>query len=352
MVKARLLKIKHQKFMKTSEFKRNSLILLVLVAFTIFRPVHLYAQGKEAIKVNDKEVLSAVALYDKEDYQKAKALLESIISKNDKNADAHYALGMVLLKLKKVDDAEDEVKSAIEINSKVADYHFGLAKIYMVQVNSASIFSKMSIAGHIKDELIAALNIDPNHKLALANLTGYYTQAPSVAGGDLDKAQELAARLLKIDEKQARIFLVQIYLGKNNNDKALEEANNLVKLDEYRGRMMLIQVLKKQNDLVKVEEQYKMIESKYGTNPDYFNFYNDYGYFLLGQKRVDEAIDKFKKQVQLAPKNANAHDSLGEGYLAKNMLKESLAEYKKALELNPNLKSAKDKVEEIQDKLD
>ncbi|HCT30578.1 MAG TPA: hypothetical protein DIW31_07550 [Bacteroidales bacterium] len=338
--------------MKTSKLKKNGSILLILFALAIHRPAYLVAQNKETIKVSDKEVLNAVALYDKEDYQKAKVLLEAIISKNDKNADAHYALGMVLLKLNKADDAEDEAKSAIKVNSNVAEYHYGLAKVYMVQVNSASIFGKMSIAGSIKDELIAALNIDPNHRLAMISLTGYYTQAPSIAGGDLDKALELATKLLKIDEKQARVFFVQIYLSKNNNAKALEEANNLVKLDEYRGRLMLIQVLKKQPDLVKVEEQYKLIESKFGTNPDYFAFYNDYGYFLLGQKRIDEAIDKFKKQVQFAPKSANAHDSLGEGYLAKKMLKESLAEYKKALEINPKLKSAKDKIEEINDMLE
>lgn len=338
--------------MKTSKFKKSCLILLILIAFVIFKPVHLIAQGKEAIKLNDKEVLNAFAFYEKEDYQKAKASLETIVSKNDKNADAHYALGMVLLKLNKPDDAEDEVEEALKLNANIAEYHYGLAMVYMVRMNNGSMFTKMSLAGDFRDELVAALKIDPHHRLAMINLTGYYIQAPSVAGGDLDKAQELAARLLKIDEKQARVFLVQIHLGKNNNAKALEEANNLVKLDEYRGRLMLIQVLKKQSDLAKVEEQYKLIESKFGTNPDYFNLYNDYGYFLLGQKRVDEAIDKFRKQVQLAPKNANAHDSLGEGYLAKNMLKESLSEYKKALEINPNMKSAKDKVEEIQDKLD
>ncbi len=338
--------------MKNLRFKRNGLILLVLVAFTIFRPVHLYAQVKEAIKVNDIEVLNAVALYDKDDYPKAKASLDAIISKNDKNSDAHYALGMVLIKLNKADDAEDEFEEAIKLNSNNAEYHYGLARAYMVQMNNGSMFTKMSLAGDFRDELIAALKIDPNHRLAMANLTGYYIQAPSVAGGDLNKALELANRLMKLDEKQARIFLVQIYYGLNNDKKAIEEVNNVIKIDEYIGRILMIQGLKKKGESNKVEEQYKLIEAKYGNNPDYFAFFNDYGYFLLGQNRVDEAIEKLKKQVALAPKSANAHDSLGEALLKKGLLKESLAEYKKALEINPNMKSAKDKVEEIQDKLD
>ncbi len=337
--------------METTRIKRNVLLLLTFFALTILKTLPSVAQNKEAIKVNDKEVLNAVALYDKNDYQKAKASLEAIISKNDKNADAHYALGMVLIKLNKADDAEDEFEEAIKLNSSIAEYHYGLARAYMVKMNNGSMFTKMSLAGDFRDELIAALKIDPNHRLALANLTGYYTQAPSVAGGDLNKALELANRLLKFDEKQARIFLVQIYTGLNNNAKAAEQVNNLIKIDEYAGRYMLIQGLKKQGDIAKAEEQYKLIETKYGNNPDYFAFFNDYGYFLLGQNRIDEAIEKLKKQVALAPKSANAHDSLGEALLKKGLLKESLAEYKKALEINPNMKSAKDKVEEIHDKL-
>ena len=329
--------------------KRIGWLRFAAIVMIVFNNLPSSAQNKETIWVNDKDVLNAVALYDKDDYPNAKNLLEAIISKNDKNADAHYALGMVLLKLNKADDAEDEAKSAIDLNSNLAEYHYGLAKIYMVQLNNASIFSKMSLAGDFRDELIAALKIDPNHQLALTNLTGYYSQAPSIAGGDKDKALELANKLLKIDERQARAFLVQIYTAMNNNAKATEEVNNLIKIDEYTGRYMLIQGLKKQGDLTKAEAQYKLIEAKYGNNPDYFAFFNDYGYFLLGQNRIDEAIEKLKKQVALVPKSANAHDSLGEALLKKGMLKESLAEYKKALEINPNMKSAKDKIEEIKE---
>ncbi|RPH31658.1 MAG: hypothetical protein EHM93_12600 [Bacteroidales bacterium] len=336
--------------MEITRFKRNGL-LLTIFTLTILITIPSIAQNKEAIRVNDKEVLNAVALYDKDDYQKAKASLDAIISKNDKNADAHYALGMVLLKLNKADDAEDEVEEAIKLNSNIAEYHYGLARVYMVQMNNGSMFTKMTLAGDFRDELIAALKIDPNHRLAMINLIGYYTQAPSVVGGDLNKALEIANRLLKLDEKQARISLVQIYSGLKDDKKALEEVDKLIKIDEYFGRIMMIQGLKKKGESAKVEEQYKLIETKYGNNPDYFAFFNDYGYFLLGQNRVDEAIEKLRKQVALAPKSANAHDSLGEALLKKGLLKESLAEYKKALELNPSMKSAKDKVEEIQDKL-
>ena len=69
--------------------------------------------------------------------------------------------------------------------------------------------------------------------------------------------------------------------------------------------------------------------------------------FLLNRGRVDEAIEKFKKQVSLAPEEANPYDSLGEAYRIKGMLAESLKEYKKAYSISPS-----DRVGEIIEELE
>ncbi|GEM_PF-1093950 len=335
--------------MKSIKLKQNALLFIAALIFFAFNITSSSAQNIEIPKVKDKDLQNALSYCEKEDYKTAKTLIDNIISKDDKNADAHYALAIVLSKLKKIDDAINENKRAIELDAKNADYHFVLSMLHAIEVNTASVFRMISIVKSIKAELILALEIDPNHKQAMITLTGFYTEAPSIVGGDIEKALELANKLLKLDEKQARKFLVQIYTSMNNKAKAAEEIENLIKIDEYSGRYLLAQELEKQEDLSKAEEQYKIIENKFGNNSEYSAFFNNYGYFLLKQKRFDEAIEKFKKQVQLAPKSANAHDSLGEGYFNKNMLKESLAEYTKALELNPDLKSAKDKIKEIKE---
>jgi len=334
--------------MKKRETNQNGLILLATIILFSTNIIASFAQNyTQPLKVNDSNVQNALSFYEKKDFKQAESLLRDLIAKNENNADAHYALAIVLPNMNKLEDAIDENSKAIELNSNVAEYHYTLARLYIMKVSTVNIFSKMSLSSSIKEELLATLKINPNHRLGIINLAGFYFQAPSIAGGDNDKALELANKLLKIDEKQARILLVQIYSAMDNKVKAEEEVNNLIKIDEYAGRYLMIQGLKKQGNLAKAEEQYRIIDTKFGNNPDYFAFYNDYGYFLLGQKRVDEAIEKFKKQVQLAPNSANAHDSLGEGLLVKKMLKESLAEYTKALELSPGLKSAKDKIEEI-----
>ncbi|MFQ5676017.1 MAG: tetratricopeptide repeat protein, partial [bacterium] len=74
---------------------------------------------------------------------------------------------------------------------------------------------------------------------------------------------------------------------------------------------------------------------------------NHYGYFLLKQKRYDEAITRFQKQVNLTPNQANPHDSLGDGFRAAGRLQEAAAEYRKALQIDAAFEPSKDKLEKI-----
>jgi hypothetical protein len=61
------------------------------------------------------------------------------------------------------------------------------------------------------------------------------------------------------------------------------------------------------------------------------NDVNLYGYQLLGEKKYDEAIRLFQKNVKDYPKSWNTYDSLGEAYLAKGEKKLAAESYGKAL---------------------
>jgi tetratricopeptide (TPR) repeat protein len=62
---------------------------------------------------------------------------------------------------------------------------------------------------------------------------------------------------------------------------------------------------------------------------------NARGYGLIGEKKVDEAIEVFKKNVKDYPGSWNVYDSLGEAYATKGDKKQALANYSKALEMAP-----------------
>lgn len=62
---------------------------------------------------------------------------------------------------------------------------------------------------------------------------------------------------------------------------------------------------------------------------------NGLGYSLLGVKRVKEAIEIFKLNVQEFPNSANTDDSLGEAYMISGDKDLAIKNYEKSVELNP-----------------
>ena len=70
---------------------------------------------------------------------------------------------------------------------------------------------------------------------------------------------------------------------------------------------------------------------KVATEPDI----NAYGYQLMGQKKMDEAMAMFQKNVKDHPTSWNAYDSLAEGYATKGDKKLAIDNYNKALSMAP-----------------
>jgi Tfp pilus assembly protein PilF len=60
---------------------------------------------------------------------------------------------------------------------------------------------------------------------------------------------------------------------------------------------------------------------------------NQYAYTLLAQKKLDEALAVFRKNVAAHPQSWNAHDSLAEAYLTQGDRKAAADSYAKALAL-------------------
>lgn len=76
------------------------------------------------------------------------------------------------------------------------------------------------------------------------------------------------------------------------------------------------------------------------TKPNAYDFSEEQlggvGYRLLEARRVAEAVEIFKLNVELFPDAANAHAALGEAHLAHGDKAQALVSYRKVLELVPN----------------
>jgi tetratricopeptide (TPR) repeat protein len=63
---------------------------------------------------------------------------------------------------------------------------------------------------------------------------------------------------------------------------------------------------------------------------------NSFGYALMGQSRLDEAIKVFEFNVQLYPQSWNVYDSLAEAMERKGNVEAAVRNYELSLKLSPN----------------
>jgi len=95
--------------------------------------------------------------------------------------------------------------------------------------------------------------------------------------------------------------------------------------------------------LKSVLEHYEKLSDKFGYDviPQEFAL-NNLGYFFLQRKNYDEAIEFFKKNVEMYPESANVYDSLGEAFETSSNNEMALKNYEKAFAIakatnHPNL---------------
>lgn len=267
------------------------------------------------VRSQPNDMGSGIQLFEANKLLEARETFLKFSKEHPQNARCYVYLGRISFAEQEYKQAEKWFKKAVELEAANSDYNLWLAQTYAARIRKASFFSKMSLAKKSRKYFEVAVQLDENNVAAREGLGNYYLNAPGIAGGDLNKA--------------------------------LQQAQELVKMDEPKGHILLARIYEKKKQMTLAEQEYKRLEELYGDVPAYANFYNHYGYFLLKQKRYDEAIARFQKQVNLTPNQANPHDSLGDGFRAAGRLQEAAAEYRKALQIDAAFEPSKDKLEKI-----
>ena len=74
---------------------------------------------------------------------------------------------------------------------------------------------------------------------------------------------------------------------------------------------------------------------------------NRFGYLMLRQKKINEAIAIFTLNVETNPTSANVYDSLGDAYDAAGRKDDAIKAYEKALSIDPNLQSSREGLKKL-----
>lgn len=114
-----------------------------------------------------------------------------------------------------------------------------------------------------------------------------------------------------------------------NLDEALEWSNRSIALAEtFPNLRIKAGLLEKKGD-AKAAQELRDRSLRLATEADL----NNYGYQLLGEKKIDDALAIFQRNVKEHPASWNVYDSLAEGHATKGDKKLAIDNYTKALNM-------------------
>ena len=168
-------------------------------------------------------------------------VLNSQIQANPNDARAYNLMGRVYYQLEHWDDAIRAGEKSVALAPDVSEYHQWLGRIYGEKaetVGKVHFISAISLVRKVKAEFERAVALDPDGKnlSARADLAEFYTEAPSIMGGDKAKAKTLAEFVLKLDPALGHSMLGRIHEKQGAKEHAeqeykaaIEASNNLAR---------------------------------------------------------------------------------------------------------------------------
>ena len=130
---------------------------------------------------------------------KALALLEPIVQANANDDQAHNLECRVWLSEGALDAAIAECEKAVSLDPNNSNYHLWLGRALGEKADHATFLSAYSLAKRVRAEFEEAVRLDPRNAEALASLGEFDCSAPGIVGGGLDKAEQMAERLERVD---------------------------------------------------------------------------------------------------------------------------------------------------------
>jgi Flp pilus assembly protein TadD len=153
-------------------------------------------------------VAQAKAAFDQGDLATAEALLAPLATGTTPDAAACHQLALVRQRQKRDADAVALLEQATKLDPTKPDYFSALGIAVDQRMSEVPFIQTPFLASKMKKAFERSIALDPNHLSGLIGLARFYRNAPEIAGGSREKAEEFAQRVLKLNP-----FLGEIELG-------------------------------------------------------------------------------------------------------------------------------------------
>jgi tetratricopeptide (TPR) repeat protein len=116
-----------------------------------------------------------------------------------------------------------------------------------------------------------------------------------------------------------------------NLDEAMQWADRSISMNENFQNLRVKALLVEKKGDARTTSDLRAKALRIATENDL----NNYGYQLVGEKKLDEALEIFRRNVKEHPASWNVYDSLAEAYATKGDRKLAIENYSKALTMAP-----------------
>lgn len=148
---------------------------------------------------------------------------------NRDDAESFNLLSRAYYAMERWDDAVKWGERAVADRPQDASYHLWLARAYGRKAEEAKPLAAAGLARKAKNEFERAVQLAPASVEARSDLSQYYTQAPAIMGGGLDKARDQATQVSKYDAAEAHLILAQVATKEKRYDEAESQLRSAIK---------------------------------------------------------------------------------------------------------------------------
>ncbi len=295
-------------------------------------------------------------LYNSARYSEVVRELEGAIQANPKDATLSYWLGRCYYELGDFAQSIANFEHAISLDPNRSEFHDWLGKAWgrkAEETGRLGAFSALSTARKASHEFALAVNLDASNIEAQRDFIRYLMNAPGIAGGSEDRAQQQIAALEKVDPLEGALARAEFYATHKKFDQAGDEYQKILQMPAHRAGAALeaAEYYRDREDAPHMEQAIN-VAAKIAPSDPRLKYYRGVMLVLahkdpqMAEKDLRGYLDAVPSSAEVPPL-ASAHTWLGRLYEEQGQQDKAIAEYQAALMLDPHEKTAHDNLKRL-----
>lgn len=245
----------------------------------------------------DNTLQSAIDLYRSGRLNQAQEILNQLLSENTDNPEIYYYLGSIAFNKDLYEEAIQYLEKAIALDNTQARYYEMLGEALGLKSQNVGMLKGARTLNKVKAAFQKALELDAQSLSAREGLYMIYLFAPGVAGGDMNKAQQMLSEIENLNPAKGHIA---------------------------RGMMLM-----KQKKMAEVENEF---EEAARLGRDDAEIQMRVGRFFLERKNFDKALSFINRFIELKPDDPAGYLAKGEVFSKQDKFDEALEQFNTAIE--------------------